>query len=135
MDKNYPLRINNKTSETVYGKPDSSYCDALNEMLVSQDVRFTQDVFIVMIRNRLDNRNITPAVFMKFARWLHNQMSDKTCHKMAQFSPPLPKFDDDGAIKEMLKAVEIDEDDPAVTCIQIILQPLNLPPIVTGTTP
>ncbi|XP_065209527.1 uncharacterized protein LOC135837987 [Planococcus citri] len=129
VDKNYPLRENKKTGEIVYGKPDSSYCDALNEMLVSKDDRFTKDAFIVMIRQRLIDNKVNSAVFMKFARWLYSQFSDEACHRMAQFCPPLPKFNDDKGISEMLESVEIDEDVPSVICIKIILQPLDLPAI------
>lgn len=54
-------------------------------------------------------------------------MSDKTCHKMSAYSPPLPLYTAEKAIIEMLKTVEIDGDIPAVICIKILLQPLNLP--------
>ena len=119
----------------VYGKPDASYCDALNEMLVSKDTRFVNDPFVMMLRERLKNNNISVSIFMKFARWLYNQFSDKTCHKMAKFSPPLPKYTEKEKIEEMLELLEIDADMPAVTCIQVILQPLDMvPPPVTPTT-
>lgn len=80
--------MNDKTMETVYGKPvKTSYCDALNEMLVSKDSRFTSDEFVMMIRQRLEDKPITVPVFMKFYNWLYNQFSDKTCHKMAKYTP------------------------------------------------
>lgn len=133
VDKNYPLRFNNKTKETIYGKPEKmSYCDAINEMLVSTDSRFTSDAFVMMIRQRLTDKSINVTVFMKFCRWLYNQFSDKSCHKMAKYAPLLPSYDDTEGIKTMFKDVKIDQDLPAVICVQIILEPLQMPP--TGST-
>jgi len=128
VDKLYPLRVNSKTNETVYGKPESSTCDALNEMLTSQSDRFVNDPFVSMFRNRLLNDyHVTVPIFMKFCRWLYKEFSDKTCHKMAQFSPPLPAYYDVKGIETMLTCVSIDADIPAVKCIQVMLQPLDLP--------
>jgi len=128
IQKIYPRATNKKTNEIMYGKPENmSHLDALSEIVSSRDTRFAGNDFIKMVRLRLEDRNITPAVFMQFARWLYKQFSDKTCHKMSAFAPPLPSYDNETAIEEMLKVVEIDKDVPAVVCIQIVLQPLELP--------
>lgn len=135
VDKLYPLR-QNKTGEMLYGKPENlSYCDALNEILVSTNVRFTSDLFVMMVRNRLIEGGITASVFMKFSRWLYNQFTDELCHKMAKFSPPIPSYRDTSRISEMLQCVEVDPVDipPAIVCVQLILQPLDMPPTCSTT--
>lgn len=136
VEKLYPLRKNPKTGEQIYGKPASSYCDALHEMLTSNNIRFTQDPFVCMLRQRLIDNNVPVSVFMKFIRWLYRQLSDKACHKMAQFSPPLPRYDNVKEIKEMLECIDVDQDVPALICVQIVLQPLDMPSTVSvDTTP
>jgi len=102
-------------------------CDALSEILSSKDQRFSNDPFIKIVRNRLVQKKIEPKVFMKFARWLYGQFSDKACHKMSAYAPSLPTYDDEKAIEDMLQAVEVDRDIPAIICIQVILEPLPLP--------
>ncbi|XP_065218832.1 uncharacterized protein LOC135844539 [Planococcus citri] len=128
VDKNYPLQINVKTNETMYGKPDESYCDALHEMLSSTNSRFTEDVFVMQIRNRLVEHGIISLnVFTRFARWLYSQFSDKAAHKISMFSSNLPEYNDTKGIEDILKCVEVDRDVPAVICIQIVLKPLEMP--------
>lgn len=97
-----------------------SYCDAINEMLVSTDSRFTSDGFVMMIRHWLADQSITVPVFMKFCRWLYGQFNDNSCHKMAKYAPSLSSYDTEG-IKMMFKDAEI-------KCVQIILEPLVIPP-------
>lgn len=91
VDKNYLLRMKVEAKEIVYRKPEKMrYCDAKNEMPVSSDSRFTSDEFVMMIRERLVNKSITVPVFIKFSRWLFNQFSDESCHKMTEYAPSLP---------------------------------------------
>ncbi len=128
VNKIYPRGVNKKTQETIYGKPEKlAVCDALSEIISSSEHRFVDDVFVQMVRTRLVKNHIKPKMFMKFARWLYSQFSDKTCHKMSAFAPKLPKYTDVAVISDMLQMVEIDSDIPALICIQVILQPLDLP--------
>ena len=71
VTKIYPLRVDQKTGEMVYGKPEKlSVCDALSEIMSSQDARFVNDDFIRIIRNRLVAYKVQPYEFIKFARLL-----------------------------------------------------------------
>lgn len=69
VQKIYPRGTNKKTGEISYGKPEKlPVCDALLEIIASTDVRFANDSFVQMVRARLQTYNITPSVFLKFAR-------------------------------------------------------------------
>ena len=122
----YSLGFNSKTNETIYGKPSSSVCDALQEMINSRDVRFTNDPYIQQFRNRFKEHGISEKSFMKFIRWLYNQFSDRAAHEMSKYSLVLPEHNNTERILDMLKCVEVDRDIPAIICIQIILTPLGL---------
>ena len=133
INKIYPLRHDKKADDdvnmTVYGKPEKlSVAEAFHEVLFSKNSRFTQDPYVQMFRDRVPLRKISKKTFMKFVRWLYREFSDSAAHKMAQFSPPLPKWDDFKGIQDMLSCVQIDADIPAVICVQIILEPFGLPP-------
>jgi len=122
------LGYNSKIGETIYGKPSAgSTCDALHEMVYSNEPRFTNDPYIQEFRERLKRYGITRKSFMRFVRWLYNQFSDKAAHEMSRYAPSLPEYNDVKAISEMLKCVEIDKDIPALVSIQIILEPFSLP--------
>ena len=127
VDKMYPNNVNLKTGETVYGKPDElSVCDALNEILTSKSERFTTDEFVKIIRQRLVDKKIHPKIFMRFSRWIYKQCSDKSCHKMTQYFPPLPNYKDIAGIQKIFLDVGLNADAPAVICVQIITEPLPM---------
>lgn len=128
VDKLYPLEPGTVSCDAIYGKPfDMNYDCALNQILTSKGDRFTRDPFICMVRKRIADRNFPVTIFMRFARLLYNLFGDKAFHKMSWYSPPSPKFNDVKGIEEMLKCVEIDPDLPAITRIQIVLKPLDMP--------
>ena len=127
VKKLYPLGINQKTNETIYGKPSSTTCDAIQEMLSSQNERIMNDPYIQDFRDTVKEYGISTQSFMKFIRWLYDQFSDKAAHEMSRYSPPLPEYNDTEGISEMLKCVEIDKDIPAIIAIQIVLKPFDLP--------
>lgn len=127
VKKLYPCGVD-KWQMTIYGKPDElSICDAVSELILSQDDRFVNDVFVKMVRDRLQDRNIDGSVFVKFSRWLYSLFSDTACDVLSAFSPPLPPYTDVKWICDMLKCFDIDSNDPAVICVQILIQPLDLP--------
>lgn len=44
---------------------------------------------------------------------------------MAAYAPSLPSYNDAKEIRDILKLVEIDQNETAIACIQIILQPFE----------
>lgn len=129
VDKVYPTnKPTGQSDDITYGKPQKlSYGQALHEMLTSRDHRFTLDPYVCMMRGRIAKYNITRRAFIKFGRLLYGMFSDKACHKMCQYAPPMPKYDDTEAIAAMLQCVQIEEGIPALKCLQIVLQPMDMP--------
>ncbi len=110
-----------------YGKPPKmSYCDAMNELLISKSNRFTDDDYIKTFRLRIIAKMTTPK-FIRILRWLYSLFSDEAAHKMAAFAPTLPSYDKFKEIKETLSCVGICKDEPHVLVVQLLLEPFPMP--------
>ena len=76
---------------------------------------------------RLIFRGPTTKKFLGAPLDLYGDMSEKAAHKVAQFAPELPEYNNVEEIQAMLKCVGIRQDAGAVLCIQIVLEPFGLP--------